>query len=65
MHEHTPPATNEDAPHQAAVVQMTMDAWKRTHRDFKTTRIGTSRGRWVLRMGPRGTTFVPVQIIKE
>lgn len=45
-------------------VQMTMNAWKRTHHDFKTCNLHGQKGRWVLRMGPNGSTLYPVQIIK-
>lgn len=45
-----------------AMVRMTTEEWKKTHRDFK----GTYQGqRYVLRMTNRGTSMVPVQIIKE
>jgi hypothetical protein len=45
-------------------VQMTMDEWKRTHRDFKTCNLQGEKGRWVMRMGPKGSTLYPVEIVK-
>ena len=45
-------------------VQMTMDEWKRTHRDFKTCNLRGEKGRWVMRMGPKGSTLYPVEIVK-
>jgi hypothetical protein len=45
-------------------VKMTMDEWKRTHRDFKTCNLRGEKGRWVMRMGPKGSTLYPVEIVK-
>ena len=68
----TPHTTNAD-PHQKAggqgnqdkdKVQMTMDEWGRTHRDFKTCNLRGEKGRWVMRMGPKGSTLYPVEIVK-
>lgn len=43
-------------------VRMTAEEWKKTHRDFK----GTYQGqRYVLRMTPKGTAMVNVEIVKE
>ena len=49
----------------ASTVKMTMDEWKRIHRDFKTCKIGNHKGRWVMRLTDRGTALVPVEIVKE
>ena len=49
---------------QADVVRMTMDEWKRTHRDFKTCNLRGEKGRWVMRMGPKGSALYPVEIVK-
>ena len=49
----------------ASTVKMTMDQWKRIHRDFKTCKIGNDKGRWVMRLTDRGTALVPVEIVKE
>lgn len=47
--------------HQSDVWEMTMDEWKRIHRDFK----GKVNGqRAALRLTGRGTCLVPVKIIK-
>ena len=43
-------------------VQMTMDEWKKTHKDFKSRIDGM---RTVLYCLPSGTSIVPVRIIKE
>ncbi|CAJ6925988.1 Uncharacterised protein [Burkholderia pseudomallei] len=47
---------------QLEAEQMTADEWRRTHRDFKTTIDGQ---RYVLRWTTRGTSLVPVTVVKE
>lgn len=42
--------------------RITVEQWKRTHRDFKTTINGQ---RYVLRWTTQGTGLVPVVIVKE
>jgi hypothetical protein len=56
--------TANTQPAEPRTVLMTMNEWKRTHRDFKTCSLAGERGRWVMRMGPKGSTLYPVQIIK-
>lgn len=41
---------------------MTAEEWRKTHKDFKTTRIGQ---RYVLRWTDKGTGLVPVVIVKK
>lgn len=44
------------------LLRMTPKEWNKTHRDFK----GSVNGqRYVLQMTTRGTTMVPVEIVKE
>lgn len=48
-----------------AVRKMTMEQWKRVHRDYKLTKIDGVKGRWVMTMTARGTALVPVEIVKD
>lgn len=48
--------------HPRAVLQITKAEWQKTHRDFKSVIDGQ---RYVLRMTPRGTALVPVDLVKE
>ena len=67
MHDTTTPTTLDASggtlTAKAGVEKMTMDQWKRIHRDFKGTHIGPDGKRWrsVLRCGG----LVRVEIIKE
>lgn len=50
------------APLRVGNVNRAPEEWNRTHRDFK----GSVNGqRYVLQMTTRGTTMVPVEIVKE
>lgn len=42
------------------VVRMTMDEWKRTHRDFKGTHIGPDGKRWRSVLRPGGMAAVVI-----
>lgn len=44
-------------------VLMTKAEWSQTSPDFKTCKIGAERGRWVMRLTDRGSTFVPVELL--
>lgn len=56
-----PSQDSKGAAHQKAGIQMTQDRWRKTHRDFKRTINGQ---KCVLMMTSRGTSLVPVTIIK-
>ena len=45
-----------------APIEMTREAWTKTHRDFKAVVDGQ---RYVLRMTGHGTALVPVTLTKE
>ncbi|CAJ8578577.1 Uncharacterised protein [Burkholderia pseudomallei] len=47
---------------QIEVEQVSAEEWRRTHRDFKTTINGQ---RYMLRWTARGTSLVPVTVVKE
>lgn len=42
--------------------RMTAEEWRKTYKDFKTTRNGQ---RYVLRWTAKGTGLVPIVIVKE
>ncbi len=46
----------------SAPVEMTMAEWHKTHRDFKGVYNGQ---RCVLRMNSKGSSLLPVRIVKE
>lgn len=48
---------------QIIAVLMTKTEWAKTSRDFKTNKIGSDRGRWIIRLTDQGSTFVPVQLL--
>lgn len=52
----------EQTPHQPSEERMTAEEWRKTHKDFKTTRSGQL---YVLRWTAKGTGLVPVVIVRE
>jgi hypothetical protein len=48
--------------HQKAVLKSTSEEWRKKHRDFKTTIKGQ---RYILAMTDRGTSLVPVEVVKK
>jgi len=51
----------EESKPKANVVHMSVEEWRKTHRDFKSQINGQ---KYVLRTGAAGTTLVPVVIEK-
>jgi len=52
---------SKGAAHQKAGVEMTKEQWRKTHRDYKST---IDVQKCLLMMTSRGTSLVPVTIIK-